>query len=95
MWVFSRRWWTATFFQPIGQVGGHAALQDGEAAVDTFGRDTGFTATSGGEHRSFRLDTDDRIGPHINVMTGKGASVREWAIRFPGGSISTWLRRNV
>ncbi|MFJ8665577.1 ricin-type beta-trefoil lectin domain protein [Streptomyces sp. NPDC093600] len=68
-----------------------------ESAVDTFGRDTGFTATSGGEYRSFRLDTDDRIGPHINVMTGKGASVRKWAIRFPGGSggISTWLRRNV
>ncbi|MET9592031.1 polymorphic toxin-type HINT domain-containing protein [Streptomyces sp. NPDC006516] len=68
-----------------------------ESAVDTFGRDTGFTATSGGEYRSFRLDTDDRIGPHINVMTGKGAAVRKWAIRFPGGSggISTWLRRNV
>ncbi|THA22997.1 Teneurin-1 [Streptomyces sp. A1277] len=68
-----------------------------ESAVDTFGRDTGFTATSGGEYRSFRLDTDDRIGPHINVMTGKGASVRKWAIRFPGGrgGISTWLRRNV
>lgn len=68
-----------------------------ESAVDTFGRDTGFTATRGGEYRSFRLDTDDRIGPHINVMTGKGASVRKWAIRFPGGSggISTWLRRNV
>ncbi|WP_327168686.1 polymorphic toxin-type HINT domain-containing protein [Streptomyces subrutilus] len=68
-----------------------------ESAVDTFGRDTGFTATSGGEYRSFRLDTDGRIGPHINVMTGKGAAVRKWAIRFPGGSggISTWLRRNV
>ncbi|WP_432094649.1 RHS repeat-associated core domain-containing protein [Streptomyces sp. bgisy100] len=66
-----------------------------ESAVDTFGRDTGFTATSGGEYRSFRLDTDDRIGPHINVMTGKGAAVRKWAIRFPGGGISTWLRRNV
>ncbi|GGV63040.1 polymorphic toxin-type HINT domain-containing protein [Streptomyces massasporeus] len=65
-----------------------------ESAVDTFGRDTGFTATSGGEYRSFRLDTDNRIGPHINVMTGKGAAVRKWAIRFPGGSISTWLRRN-
>ncbi|WP_308122590.1 polymorphic toxin-type HINT domain-containing protein [Streptomyces sp. WAC04114] len=66
-----------------------------ESAVDTFGRDTGFTATSGGQYRSFRLDTDNRIGPHINVMTGKGAAVRKWAIRFPGGSISTWLRRNV
>ncbi|MFJ9825685.1 ricin-type beta-trefoil lectin domain protein [Streptomyces sp. NPDC101160] len=66
-----------------------------ESAVDTFGRDTGFTATSGGEYRSFRLDTDDKIGPHINVMTGKGASVRKWAIRFPGGSISTWLKKNV
>lgn len=68
-----------------------------ESAVDTFGRDTGFTATNGGEYRSFRLDADDRIGPHINVMTGKGASVRKWAIRFPGGigGISTWLRRNV
>ncbi|MGX1630941.1 polymorphic toxin-type HINT domain-containing protein, partial [Streptomyces albidoflavus] len=67
------------------------------SAVDTFGRDTGFTATSGGQYRSFRLDTDPRIGPHINVMTGKGAAVRKWAIRFPGGSggISTWLRRNV
>ncbi|MGW8947209.1 hypothetical protein [Streptomyces koyangensis] len=28
------------------------------SAVDTFGRDTGFTATSGGQYRSFRLDTD-------------------------------------
>ncbi len=66
-----------------------------ESAVDTFGRDTGFTATSGGNYRSFRLDTDPRIGTHINVMTGKGALVRKTAIRFPGGSILTWLRRNV
>ncbi len=66
-----------------------------ESAVDTAGRDTGFTATSGGEYRSFRLDADGKIGPHINVMTGKGAAVRKWAIRFPGGGISTWLRRNV
>ena len=65
-----------------------------EAAVETYRRVTGFTARSGGEFRRIRLDTDPRIGTHINVTTGRGSSVRKWAPRFPGGSITSWLRRN-
>ncbi len=66
-----------------------------EAAVETFGKKTGFTARSGGEYREFRLDVDELKGTHINVMTGRGASVRKWAIRWPGSSVTPWLRRNV
>ncbi|KPI04195.1 RHS repeat-associated core domain containing protein-containing protein [Actinobacteria bacterium OK074] len=65
-----------------------------EAATETFGRVTGFTGRSGGEYREFRLDVDGTKGTHINVMTGKGASVRKWAIKWPGTSVSPWLRRN-
>lgn len=65
-----------------------------EAATEIYGRKTGFTGKSGGEYREFRLDVDDAKGTHINVMTGKGASVRKWAIRWPGTSVTPWLRRN-
>ncbi|WP_244317354.1 LamG-like jellyroll fold domain-containing protein [Streptomyces bauhiniae] len=65
-----------------------------EAAVETFGRVTGFRAKSNGEYREFRLDVDDKKGTHINVMTGKKGTVRKWAIRWPGSSVTPWLRRN-
>jgi hypothetical protein len=66
-----------------------------EAATETYGKKTGFTGKSGGEYREFRLDVDPEKGTHINVMTGKGVSVRKYAIRFPGRSILPWLMRNV
>ncbi|MGW4033876.1 hypothetical protein ACWEFL_32050 [Streptomyces sp. NPDC004838] len=65
-----------------------------EAAIETYGKLTGFTGRSGGDYREFRLDVDGVKGAHINVMTGKGASVRKWAIRWPGASVTPWLRRN-
>ncbi|WP_406204341.1 polymorphic toxin-type HINT domain-containing protein [Kitasatospora sp. NBC_01560] len=65
-----------------------------EAATETYGKLVGFTGRSGGDYREFRLDVDSKKGTHINVMTGKGASVRKWAIRWPGTSVAPWLRRN-
>ncbi|MFD7320817.1 LamG-like jellyroll fold domain-containing protein [Streptomyces sp. NPDC059875] len=66
-----------------------------EAAVETFGRVTGFRGRSNGDYREFRLDVDDKKGTHINVMTGKKSTVRKYAIRWPGTSVTPWLRRNV
>ncbi|CAL9437227.1 hypothetical protein SUDANB21_02170 [Streptomyces sp. enrichment culture] len=64
-----------------------------ESAIETFGKITGFTGKSGGEYREFRLDVDPQKGAHINVMTGKGAGVRKYAIRWPSSTVSPWLRK--
>ncbi|GAA3619449.1 hypothetical protein GCM10023079_06350 [Streptomyces chitinivorans] len=63
-----------------------------ESAVETFGKVTGFTGKSGGEYREFRLDVDPLKGAHINVMTGKGAAVRKYAIRWPSDTVNPWLK---
>ncbi|MFI6249984.1 polymorphic toxin-type HINT domain-containing protein [Streptomyces sp. NPDC051016] len=63
-----------------------------ESAVETFGKVTGFTGKSGGEYREFRLDFDPDKGAHINVMTGKGAAVRKYAIRWPSDTVTPWLK---
>jgi hypothetical protein len=63
-----------------------------ESAVETFGKVTGFTGKSGGEYREFRLDVDPVKGAHINVMTGKGAAVRKYAIRWPSATVAPWLK---
>ncbi|MGW0771892.1 polymorphic toxin-type HINT domain-containing protein [Streptomyces sp. NPDC002676] len=63
-----------------------------ESAVETFGKVTGFTEKSGGEYREFRLDVDPVKGAHINVMTGKGAAVRKYAIRWPSDTVAPWLK---
>ncbi|WP_329134559.1 polymorphic toxin-type HINT domain-containing protein [Streptomyces sp. NBC_01476] len=63
-----------------------------ESAVETFGKVTGFTGKSGGEYREFRLDVDPDKGAHINVMTGKGAAVRKYAIRWPSATVAPWMK---
>ncbi|MFC9083865.1 RHS repeat-associated core domain-containing protein [Streptomyces sp. NPDC057062] len=63
-----------------------------ESAFETFGKVTGFTGKSGGEYREFRLDVDPVKGAHINVMTGRGAAVRKYAIRWPSDTVAPWLK---
>ncbi|MFD7903672.1 polymorphic toxin-type HINT domain-containing protein, partial [Kitasatospora sp. NPDC059747] len=63
-----------------------------ESAVETFGNVTGFTRRSGGDYREFRLDVDPKKGAHINVMTGKGAGVKKYAIRWPSSTVAPWLK---
>jgi hypothetical protein len=55
-----------------------------EKATSTYGKTVGFKTTVDGVYKEFRMDWDPVKGPHINVMVGKGASAKKWAVPWRG-----------
>ena len=48
------------------------------------GNIVGFTTIVDGTYKRYRLDYDDKKGPHINIDTGRKTKQKKLAIEFPG-----------
>ncbi len=65
---------------PIDEASRKTLIGRLESATSTYGKPVGFTTKVNGVFKQFRLDIDEAKGLHINVMVGKGASARKWAV---------------